>query len=183
MVVVTSVQAARRAVSTPTRTIMEQRPPKRKPRTGNARPGSGRAAGEPPVVQSVGRVAARTPAEPDVGSPPSRKRNQACVARAGDGIMATDLGGALGPTRRERLVVDALAGAAAATGSAGDLVQDGRRKMTSKTSPRKRDVVQVKNPRSGRYVKIDRDAGRIVSHKKSSGPYKGVPVVSAKKSA
>ena len=55
--------------------------------------------------------------------------------------------------------------------------------MTSKTSSRKRDVVQVKNPRSGRYVKIDRDAGRIVSHKKSSGPYKGVPVVSAKKSA
>ena len=54
--------------------------------------------------------------------------------------------------------------------------------MTSKTSSRKRDVVQVKNPRSGRYVKIDRDVGRIVSHKKSSGPYKGVPVVSARKS-
>lgn len=44
------------------------------------------------------------------------------------------------------------------------------------TSRRKRDVVQVKNPRSGRYVKIDRGAGVIVSHKKSPGPYKGVPV-------
>ena len=53
--------------------------------------------------------------------------------------------------------------------------------MTSKTSSRKRDVVQVKNPKSGRYVKIDRGAGRIVSHKKSSGPYKGVPVARAKK--
>lgn len=44
--------------------------------------------------------------------------------------------------------------------------------MTSK----KRDVVQVKNPKTGRYVKIDRGKGKIVAHKKSSGPYKGVPV-------
>ena len=40
----------------------------------------------------------------------------------------------------------------------------------------KRDVVQVKNPKTGHYVKIDRSVGRIVSHKKSDGPYKGVPV-------
>lgn len=40
----------------------------------------------------------------------------------------------------------------------------------------KKDIVQAKNPRTGRYVKIDRDAGRIVSHKSSPGPYKGVPV-------
>lgn len=46
---------------------------------------------------------------------------------------------------------------------------------------KKRDVVQVKNPRTGRYVKIDRSAGKIVSHKKSSGPYKGVPVARKKK--
>lgn len=39
-----------------------------------------------------------------------------------------------------------------------------------------RNVVQVKNPKSGHYVKIDRSAGKIVSHKKSNGPYKGVPV-------
>jgi glycine cleavage system H lipoate-binding protein len=41
---------------------------------------------------------------------------------------------------------------------------------------RKGDVVQVRNPKSGHYVKIDRSAGKIVSHKKSSVPYKGVPV-------
>jgi hypothetical protein len=43
-------------------------------------------------------------------------------------------------------------------------------------SSNKRDVVQVKNPKTGHYVKIDRSAGKIVSHKKSDGPYKGVPV-------
>ena len=40
----------------------------------------------------------------------------------------------------------------------------------------KADVVQVKNPRSGKYVKIDRTAGKIIAHKKSEGPYKNVPV-------
>jgi hypothetical protein len=43
-------------------------------------------------------------------------------------------------------------------------------------SDKKRDVVQVKNPRTGHYVKIDRDEGRIIDHKKSQGPYKNVPV-------
>jgi hypothetical protein len=46
---------------------------------------------------------------------------------------------------------------------------------------KKRDVVQVKNPKTNRYVKIDRSAGKIVSHKKSDGPYKGVPVARKKK--
>jgi len=41
---------------------------------------------------------------------------------------------------------------------------------------KKSDIVQVKNPKSGHYVKIDRKAGRIIDHKKSEGPYKGVPV-------
>jgi hypothetical protein len=41
---------------------------------------------------------------------------------------------------------------------------------------KKSDVVQVKNPRSGKYVKIDRAQGKIIAHKKSSGPYKNVPV-------
>ncbi len=45
---------------------------------------------------------------------------------------------------------------------------------------KKRDVVQVRNPKSGHYVKIDRLAGKIVSHKKSSRPYKDVPVVRKK---
>jgi hypothetical protein len=43
-------------------------------------------------------------------------------------------------------------------------------------STKKRDVVQTKNPATGRYVKIDRSAGRIIAHKKTGGPYKGVPV-------
>jgi hypothetical protein len=46
---------------------------------------------------------------------------------------------------------------------------------------KKRDVVQVKNPKTKRYVKIDRTAGKIVSNKKSIGPYKGVPVARRKK--
>ena len=54
--------------------------------------------------------------------------------------------------------------------------------MTAKapTRSRQRDVVQVKNPRSGRYVKIDRSVGMIVSHKKSPGPYKDVPIAIAR---
>lgn len=45
---------------------------------------------------------------------------------------------------------------------------------------KKHDVVQVKNPRSGHYVKIDRTVGKIVSHKKSEGPYKDIPVARKK---
>lgn len=39
-----------------------------------------------------------------------------------------------------------------------------------------KDVVQIRNPRTDRYVKIDRDAGRIIGQKKSPGPYKNIPV-------
>jgi hypothetical protein len=55
--------------------------------------------------------------------------------------------------------------------------------MASKTQSGRgeRNVVQVRNPRTGRYVKIDRSAGRIVSHKKTVGPYKGVPIAGTKK--
>ena len=34
--------------------------------------------------------------------------------------------------------------------------------------------VQIKNPVTGRYVKIDTKTGRIVAQKKTSGPYKGI---------
>ena len=51
--------------------------------------------------------------------------------------------------------------------------------MTAKKQTR--DVVQVKNPRSGHYVKIDRAAGKIISHKKSDGPYKKVPIARRRK--
>jgi hypothetical protein len=49
-------------------------------------------------------------------------------------------------------------------------------------SKKKTDVVQVKNPRSGRYVKIDRTVGKIIAHKKSDGPYKNVPIARKSKS-
>ena len=37
-----------------------------------------------------------------------------------------------------------------------------------------KDRVQVKNPVTGRYVKLDTRTGRILDHKKSKGPYKGI---------
>jgi hypothetical protein len=42
---------------------------------------------------------------------------------------------------------------------------------------KKSSIGQTKNPRSGHYVKIDREKGKIISHKKSEGPYKNVPVI------
>lgn len=45
------------------------------------------------------------------------------------------------------------------------------------SSAKKHDVVQVKNPKTDRYVKIDRTQGRIVGYKLTPGPYKSVPVV------
>lgn len=44
-----------------------------------------------------------------------------------------------------------------------------------------KERVQAKNPVTGRYVKIDTNTGRIIDHKKSPGPYKGVKVVTRKK--
>ena len=46
---------------------------------------------------------------------------------------------------------------------------------------KKKSVVQAKNPKTGRYVKIDRSKGKIVSHKRTKGPYKGVPVARKRK--
>lgn len=43
-------------------------------------------------------------------------------------------------------------------------------------SERETNIVQVKNPKSGHYVKIDISAGKIISHKKSEGPYKNIPI-------
>lgn len=37
-----------------------------------------------------------------------------------------------------------------------------------------KDRVQVKNPVTDRWVKIDTNTGRIIDHKKTPGPYKGV---------
>lgn len=44
-----------------------------------------------------------------------------------------------------------------------------------------KERVQALNPVTKRYVKIDTSTGRIVDHKKTAGPYKGVREVTAKK--
>jgi len=48
-------------------------------------------------------------------------------------------------------------------------------------SDKKSDVVQLKNPRTGHYVKVDRSKGKILGHKSTKGPYRGVPVARKKK--
>ncbi len=37
------------------------------------------------------------------------------------------------------------------------------------------DLVQVRNPRTNRFVLVDRDQGKIIEHKETDGPYVGVP--------
>jgi hypothetical protein len=44
-----------------------------------------------------------------------------------------------------------------------------------------RERVQALNPVTKRYVKIDTSTGRIVDHKKTPGPYKGVREITTKK--
>lgn len=39
------------------------------------------------------------------------------------------------------------------------------------------DVVQVKNPKTDRYVKIDRTAGKIIGYKPTKGPYKNAYII------
>ena len=43
-----------------------------------------------------------------------------------------------------------------------------------------RNIVQTKNPKSGRYIKIDIDKGKIIAQKKSEGPYKKIKIISTK---
>jgi len=43
------------------------------------------------------------------------------------------------------------------------------------------DIVQVKNPKNERYIKIDRTEGTILSQKKTPGPYKNIPVARKRK--
>ena len=43
-------------------------------------------------------------------------------------------------------------------------------------SSKKHDIVQIKNPKTDKYIKIDRTEGKVISHKQTSGPYKGIPV-------
>jgi|GEM_PF-1660373 len=43
------------------------------------------------------------------------------------------------------------------------------------------EIVQTKNPRINRYVKIDRVNGKILSVKKTKGPYKNIQIIRSKK--
>lgn len=42
---------------------------------------------------------------------------------------------------------------------------------------RRKGLVQLLNPITKRYVLVDKVAARIVSHKRTRGPYKGVLIV------
>lgn len=44
-----------------------------------------------------------------------------------------------------------------------------------------KERTQAKNPVTGRYVKIDASTGRIMGHKKTPGPYKGIKDLTRKK--
>lgn len=52
---------------------------------------------------------------------------------------------------------------------------DGSRKGAVK------ERVQALNPVTKRYVKIDTSTGRIIDHKKTAGPYKGIREAKPKK--
>ena len=40
----------------------------------------------------------------------------------------------------------------------------------------KDEIVQLKNPRTNKYIKINRSKGLIISHKKTFGAYKNIPI-------
>lgn len=44
----------------------------------------------------------------------------------------------------------------------------------------KKDIVQVKDPKTGLYSKIDRSTGKIIATKKTAGAYKAIKVARKK---
>ena len=38
-------------------------------------------------------------------------------------------------------------------------------------------IVQARSPVTKHYIKIDEQRGKIISYKKSAGPYKNIPIV------
>ena len=44
-----------------------------------------------------------------------------------------------------------------------------------------KNIVQAKNPKSGRYVKLDLDKGMVIAHKKSDGAYKNIKIIRSDK--
>jgi hypothetical protein len=84
-------------------------------------------------------------------------------------------GSALSQRKVQRL------GASQTTAKKASATLRGARSSSKPKSAAGSALSQVRNPRSGRYVKIDKTTGRIISYKKSKGAYKGVPI--AKKSS
>lgn len=49
------------------------------------------------------------------------------------------------------------------------------KKKSNEKPKKKKTVVQIYNPTTKRWVKIDRTTGKIISHKKTEGAYKDIP--------
>lgn len=45
----------------------------------------------------------------------------------------------------------------------------------------KHRIVQMKNPKTGMYFKIDREIGKVIQIKKTKGKFKNVPVARKRK--
>ncbi len=45
-----------------------------------------------------------------------------------------------------------------------------------KAKRQKKDVIQIKNPKTGLYCKIDRTSGAVLAYKKTKGKYKNIKV-------
>jgi hypothetical protein len=57
------------------------------------------------------------------------------------------------------------------------------RSLKSNKSSTEPKIGQVKNPRTGKWIKIDRTKGLILSVKKTDGKYAGVPIIRKSKQA
>jgi hypothetical protein len=52
----------------------------------------------------------------------------------------------------------------------------------NKVQPKKPNkIVQMKNPKTGRYVKVNKTKGTIIRYKQTPGPYKNVPIARTRK--
>lgn len=59
-------------------------------------------------------------------------------------------------------------------------IPDLEKASINKSIAKSRDIVQLLNPRTKRYLKVDRANAKIYPSKKTPGPYKGIPIVGEK---
>lgn len=52
--------------------------------------------------------------------------------------------------------------------------------IMNKKKKKKDDIVQLQNPRSKKYVRINRTTGQVYSPKITNGPYRKIPVINIK---